>query len=244
METDKRTATDILLDLEARMGVVEKRIQNSENLLKILLGRLNAALSGGTSPSSTQQEPAPSATQPAAPATPAVVNKDNFDNRNKTSEFAKMAAQQGLDVEDDDPEEETGFIDEVFTARPAQPPEENELIESPTRGNVRGQRGPKSEGSKQSISQVIKREDTPLYIANVEVFDENGLLINQTRTNTKGRWLMALAPGNYKVHVLKRFPPDSGKLPIDTSYPITVPPSKKPMELDPLNLSEPEIANG
>jgi hypothetical protein len=239
METDKRTATDILLDLEARMGVVEKRLQNSENLLKILLSRLNAALSGGTSPST--QTPASPVTQPVSPA---VVNKDNFEDRPKTSEFAKMAAQQGLDVEDDDPEEETGFIDEVFTARAAQPPDEHELIESPTRGNARGQRGPKSEGSKQSISQVIKREDTPLYIANVEVFDENGLLINQTRTNTKGRWLMALAPGNYKVHVLKRFPPDSGKLPIDTSYPITVPPSKKPMELDPLNLSEPERTTG
>lgn len=229
MATDKRTATDILLDLETRMGVVEKRLQNSENLLKILLGRLNSALSGGSSPQPTQS-PVP---QPVMSET---VNKDNFDNRRKTSEFAKMAAQQGLDVEDD--QEDTGYIDEVFTAKPAQPPEEHELIEAGTRGNTRGQRGPKTEGAKSSVSQVIKRDDSPLYIANIEVFDENGLLINQTRTNTKGRWLMALAPGNYRVHVLKRFPPDSGKLPIDTSYPITVPPSKKPMELDPLNLSD------
>ena len=92
--------------------------------------------------------------------------------------------------------------------------------------------------SKSSISQVLKNDDdTPLFLANVEVFDENGELINQTRTNTKGRWLMALSPGDYQVHVLKRYPADSGKVSIDTMYPISVPSSDKPLELDPLSIN-------
>ena len=235
METDKRKATEILIDLEDRIKVVEKRIQNSENLLKIMLGRMNSVLPN------TQQPPQPTATpQRQVPtAQQAVINKDNFENRPKTSRFAEAAAQQGVPI--DNPEPDTQHIKDVFTARPAQsgPPDPDDLVEAPIRGNVRGQRGPKSEGKKSSVSQVLSRGDSPLFLANIEVLDEDGVLINQTRTNTKGRWLMALAPGSYQVHVLKRFPPDSGKSPIDTMYPINIPPSDKPMELDPFSLGEP-----
>jgi hypothetical protein len=87
---------------------------------------------------------------------------------------------------------------------------------------------------------VLSHGESPLFLANIEVLNEEGVLINQARTNTKGRWLMALAPGNYQVHVSKRFPPDSGKLSIDMMYPINIPPSDKPMELDPLLLTEPQ----
>ena len=79
-------------------------------------------------------------------------------------------------------------------------------------------------------------DNSPIYLANVELLDENGSLINQTRTNTKGRWMMALAPGSYQVHVLKRFPPDSGKSMIDVTYKIDVPDSSVPLELKPFIL--------
>ena len=49
---------------------------------------------------------------------------------------------------------------------------------------------------------------------------------------------MALEPGEYQVHVSKRYPPDSGKESIDTLYRINVPPSDKPLELAPLTLSD------
>lgn len=239
METDQnRTATDILLAIEARLDTLEKRVQNSENLLKILLGKMNQVRQSPVGPQIGAIPP-----QPAPQAPPQAVNRENFNDRPKTSKFAQMAAEQGLDVEDDEPEQETQHIDEVFQARPQGPIEDHDdMIEAPSRGNARGQRGPQGASDKKSsVSQVIKRGDSPLYIANVEVFDDSGQLINQTRTNTKGRWLMALAPGSYRVHVLKRFPPDSGKLPIDTSYQINVPPSKKSMELDSLILTEPQI---
>jgi hypothetical protein len=241
-EENKRSATEILLDLERRIIVLEKRFQNSENLLKIAVGRLNQICMPSVKPQSQPQQPQQPQPQPQQPqpqsVAASVVNKDNFDNRLKTSKFAQMAAQQGLDVEDE-PDIETEHIEEVFQARPQGPIEDHEdMIEASSRGNVRGQRTPQVSDKKSSISQIIKRGDAPLYIANVEVFDESGQLINQTRTNTKGRWLMALAPGSYRVHVLKRFPPDSGKLPIDTSYQINVPPSNKPMELDSLILAD------
>jgi hypothetical protein len=242
METDdKRSATDILLDIDARLSTLDKRVQNSENLLKILLSRLNTALSSGVSINSQ-----PQVQQPPQPTSyvPAVVNKDNFNSRPKTSKFAEAAAGHGVDIKDDiepiDPFESDEFKNQLV-ARPLQSNKNDEdaadMLEAPSRGNSRGQRGPKTKGIKCSVSQSLTRDDSPLYLANVELLDEDGSLINQTRTNTKGRWMMALGPGSYQVHVLKRFPPDSGKKLIDITYPIVIPPSDKPMELNPLSLS-------
>jgi predicted phage tail protein len=97
----------------------------------------------------------------------------------------------------------------------------------------RGQRVAKPKGPKSSVSQVLNRGNDVLFLANVEVLDANEELVSQTRTNTKGRWLMALSPGDYQVHVTKRFPPDSGKKSIDTMYQISVPSTDVPLELEP-----------
>ncbi len=244
---DKRSATDILLDIDARLSTLDKRVQNSEYLLKMLLSRLNTALSSGASiqpqPQSQQFQPPP---QPV-PYVPSVVNKENFESRPKTSKFAEAAASHGVELEDDinpvDPFEtdEADETDSEFVARPIQSntddEDEDNMLEASSRGNSRGQRGPKTKSIKCSVSQSLTKDNSPIYLANVELLDESGSLINQTRTNTKGRWMMALAPGSYQVHVLKRFPPDSGKKPIDVTYPIVIPPSDKPMELNPLSLN-------
>lgn len=235
METDgKRTATDVLLSIESRLDTLERRVQNSENLLKITLGRLNEALAGAQAPQVSQSVISPSSQSTSHPRP--VVNRENFDGRPKTSEFAKQAAQFGMDVEDDEPQK----IEQTFVAKPNDETElvdHDELIEGPGRSAAtRGQRGPKSKGAKASVSQVLNAGEAPLFLANVEIFDETGQLVNQGRTNTKGRWLMALEPGEYQVHVSKRFPPDSGRVPVDTTYQISVPQANKPLELDLLDV--------
>jgi hypothetical protein len=110
------------------------------------------------------------------------------------------------------------------------------MSESTLRLPARVQRGPKPKGPKSSVTQILNRGNDPLFLANVEVLDDNNDLISQTRTNTKGRWLMALAPGEYRVHVTKRFPPDSGRKSVDTMYQINVPLSDTPLELDPYSI--------
>jgi hypothetical protein len=201
MAEEKRSATDILLSMEATLNTLNQRVQNTEYLLKALLGKTNKTAS--ISPSSESQF---------------VVNKDNFENRPKTNRFSEMAASQGVPLNDHEIISSSGISEE--------------MSESAVRGSSRGQRGAKPKGPKTSVSQTINCGNSPVFLANIEVFDENNELISNTRTNTKGRWLSALYPGNYNVHILKRYPPDSGKKPIDTSYQITVPSSDKPLELD------------
>lgn len=205
MEEEKRSATEILLSIEAKLIVLEKRTQNTEFLLKTLLSKTNSTNSNAGS--------IPPPVQNTIPVTSNVINKDNFELRPKTNVFAELAAQQGIDLD----------MTESASIRTA----------------TRGQRGPKpSGGQKISVSQILSFGDSPVFLANVEVLNENNELINQSRTNNKGRWMMALAQGSYQVHVTKRFAPDSGKKSIDTTYQIEVPLSDKPLELDPRLINE------
>lgn len=228
MSEDKRTATDILLELEGKVNILSKRFGNVENLLKVLLNNINNRQSSG---------PKLGIPAPLEPKITGPISRDNFNQREQTNKFAELANQHGVVVDDETP----SAIDTVIEARPSElppDPEGEDMLEAPSRKSSRGQRGSKS-SAKSSVSQVLYREEgQPLFLAAIEVLDQTGVLINQTRTNPKGRWLMALAPGEYQVHVLKRYPPDSGKESIDTSYQIKVPPSDKPMELTPLTLSE------
>jgi len=245
-----RKATDILLGIESELKTLSRRLQNVENLQKLLVKKANEIPS--PTPAHHPQQHLP---HPQTSHTPVetraeehdrqvqeeqtwepTITRDNFDARQKTNRFSEMAAEAGVKVEEDNPSSMQTFVARQSELPPD--PRGEDLIEAPGRSPSRGQRGPKGKVSKSSVSQVITRGDTPLFLANIEVLDNTGQMINQTRTNPKGRWLMALAPGDYQVHVVKRFPPDSGKESIDTMYQIQVPPSDKPMELDQLSLGE------
>jgi len=209
----ERTATEILLAIEASLSVLEKRVQNSENLLKLLLSQRNNVATPVAPPQSDT----------------GFINKDNFDTRPKTNKFATLAAKQGVAVD----------TDEMVAKGSDLPPDPEgaDMVEAPYRAsNVRGQK--KTKSNKSSVSQVLSCGNSPLFLANVEILDNNGQLISHARTNAKGRWLMALAPGSYQVHVVKRYPPESGKKPVDSTYQIKIPLLDKPMELDPLSLGD------
>lgn len=223
-----KSATDLLLELISSVDLLNQRYNNTENLLKILLQRINTIPFGNI----TQEKQDSIISNPVS--NDEWINKDNFDSRKKTNKFSELAAQHGITVEKDSIPNKT-----VISAKQVELLKiDDELIEDSSRKTkTRGQKG-SFNNKKSSVSQVLQREDgSALFLANIEIFDINDKLINQSRTNTKGRWLMALDPGDYKVHVLKRFPPDSGKQSIDTSYQVTIPPSDKPLELDPLIVS-------
>jgi hypothetical protein len=221
LSEDKRVATDILLSIESKLETVDKRHQNSENLLKLILAKLNKSPTSISSPPPTYQT-----TQETYQTD--IINKDNFESRPRTNKFSEIAASQGVRLDDG----------EMFVSKSADGTKE--MTESSVRGSSRGQRGKKPiKVDKTSVTQVLNIGNDPLFLASIEVLDISGdELISQTRTNTKGRWLAALAPGDYQVHVLKRFPPESGKKPIDTMYQISVPQTDEPFELDPLLLNE------
>lgn len=221
MENNNRTATDILLNLEQIITTLDKRIQNSETLLKLLLSKFNDSKQTVPMVQNTpvqQTNPVPQNNI----ATTNVINKDNFETRTVTNKFSELANSYGISVEET-------FAKEASSGN---------MSEAKTRGNSRVQRSSTTAVAKSAVSQTLNHGTSPLFLANIEFFNQNGDLVSQTRTNTKGKWLMTLEPGNYNVHVTKRFPPDSGKSSIDTNYNIEVFSSDKPVELNPLSLKD------
>lgn len=203
-----RTATEILVDIENRLITLEKRDINIETLLKLLLAKFNK------SPSLI-----PQAIKDVSIENSVVVPSV------KSSVFEKMAADFGIDLNSNQ------NIVPVVSNTEA-------MVEAEVRGTVRGQRGVKTvDNSKASVSQNVTKNNLPVLLANVEIFDLNGELVNKTRTNPKGRWLSPLAPGEYKVHIQKEYPADSGRGSVDTTYQINVPRSDKPLELEPLTIT-------
>lgn len=67
--------------------------------------------------------------------------------------------------------------------------------------------------------QVIYKDGRHIFLADVEIRDEAGKkLIKQTRTNVKGKWIAALAPGNYIIKVSKKVEADPSRPIINASY--------------------------
>lgn len=201
---NQRTAIDILLSLENNLEILSKRIQNSENLLKILLSKFNTVKTVNL----PQEE-----SKASSEVFENIINKDNFDNRVKTNKFAELAKTVGIDVDKEDTKDENSNI-----------------------SNTRNSRVKSNKETKHSVSQVLTNNGNAVYLANIEILNENGEILNQTRTNTKGKWLMALTPGNYQVHVHKKYPQNSNKESIDKRYNINISQSDSPIELNPLSL--------
>jgi len=193
---EARSSTDILLELEQKLDTLGKRFQVIEHLQKIILGKLNAKVDVAPTLQKTEVKN----------VNPSVVNKDNFEQRPKTSSFADLAAQHGVKVEDD---VTTDLIEAVDTREVS----------------VRGSRGPviKHSGQKKNVIQYVRFPDgKPILLASIEILDLNDEILNRTRTNTKGSWKAPLLPGIYKIHLLKNYLGDDSKKPIDLTYEIEV----------------------
>jgi hypothetical protein len=233
---DKKPATEILADLSDKVDLLIRYYKNVDNNVKLILSRLNSLgtpaqqVPPTVQSSVTINQVAPLKIQSQDKLS--VINKENFDNRAKTNKFSEFAAAHGIEVEEEESQGPSivGFKNESSS-------DPNELTETSVRvGFQRGQRTPAvKNGPKATISQVLQKSDgSPLFLANVEITDSSGLVVKQSRTNTSGRWSAALSPGTYSVHVTKRFPADTNAAPIEATYNIDVPPSTKPMELNPL----------
>jgi len=94
---------------------------------------------------------------------------------------------------------------------------------------------------KVSVSQqIFYPNGSPVFIGSVEIlqeiFDHNKKetktkLIKQTRTNATGRWIAALSPGKYIIHIVERG--DGKSKPVEWRYEETIPTSDNPVELAP-----------
>jgi hypothetical protein len=208
-----RKASEVLLDLENRVSILAGLIQNIDNNVKLMLDRMN------------RQAQVPRAQQavPQPPPQPEMWQPKR-----------QMISAEAPDL----PRPQT----DKLVARPVQeqPYEldefgKPELMEEVVhRGKRRDLRQPadSSQSKKVAVSQqVLFPDGKAIFLASVEILDERGQLVKQTRTNSQGRWLAPLDPGDYTVHILKRMGADSKKPPVELRFQVQIPESGRPVEL-------------
>jgi hypothetical protein len=85
-----------------------------------------------------------------------------------------------------------------------------------------------------NVKRVVQEKVTygdskVIIIAQVEIFDMAGKLIDKKQTNNAGKWTSSLLPGKYLVRVAKQR--TSTKPQATGQYEILVPPGNKPLQL-------------
>lgn len=216
---EKRSVSDVILELEQRMAKLEGFMRNMDNNIKLILSRLNDDCSlrrdrrdnAGNAIASLQP-------QPEEEEDPMV----RFNRRPKTNFFSQMKANAGIQNQQ---EERVGIVDVI---------DEDELVEDPLpRGQKRGSRVETSVGNAVTVSQIVTLQNRPVTLATVEIylanqFTDSGerVLVKNTRTSPKGRWIAGLPPGEYMVSIIRR-PTDKVKQAIHTTYELAVPPEKE-----------------
>jgi hypothetical protein len=237
-KTDSRSGSELLRDVEEKLDLLQRHVQNLDNNVKIMLARFNELMSAppqepvqlaGNQVDLTAKNPVNLHANEVKLGEGTEPKMYRYEDLPKAHKFEQMAAAQGIEVEPVHAEKRVKIV-----AKPADTSDRdpNELEEVGVRkGKQRGQRAPQQEGGRVNVSQkILSSNGNPVFLATVEIL-QDGNLVKQTRTKTTGRWSAPLEPGEYLVHVVKRAAPDSGKEPIDIQYAVEIPPSNEELEL-------------
>lgn len=237
-----RKASDILLNVESYLQTVVKFMQNIDNNQKLLLDKVNKLtadlkkLQGDEKQFVAKPIPQPQASLQTQPA---------FYQSGKkifSAEALEKPPQSDQQVFVGHPVQEQSYELDNY----GQPELMEEVIHTGQRRTTRGGQGGDSSTKKVAVSQRITFPNgTAVFLATITIFDlqaaqekKKQTPIKRIRTNSHGRWLTSLDPGEYRVHVLKRLGAETKKPPIELNFKIQVPESDSPVELPTPELPE------
>jgi hypothetical protein len=184
-EPEPRKATDILLALENKIDTLQKLVFNQDMLLKLIADKSNKIyayineLQKEYSQSEQNQEQ-------LEDDTPRIINITNKD---------QIVEAKNIDIG-------SRRINRVPSDAQVQQPA---IIAIPNTPSEKTQQPSVSTGNKKV--PVIQRVSDPtgkdLFMATVNILDENGNEIHKTKTNAAGKWQATLKPGEYEVKITK-----------------------------------------
>jgi len=212
MSEDKRKISDVIILMEAKLNKLIGLCQNIDNNNKIIIDKLNKVM----------------------PKPPQVANVSTVQKTSIPIEGSQKNIKNTVPVEQKRPS---------IVAIPAVDSPVTELTDEITeetvaKGMRRDLRAPVDPKKNKKITvsqQLLMPDGKVIFMAGVQITDSNGKQLKAMRTNTAGKWMAPLEPGDYSVHVVKR---QQDKLPIDLRYNITIPQSDTPLELPTPELSD------
>ena len=219
-----RKASDVILSIENYVNEILGHVRNQDMTVKLLINRISS-LERAVNNSS----PAPASSAPPAPA--------------PASQRQMPGLKPGVNLGPPAKEQQT------FTATPRGSSQidydesGNEQLEVEVKpvGKRRGARGQTASAVKNVPVQqkILYPDGKNVCLANVEVFSSGKQgqldLVKKCRTNSAGKWNVSLGAGKYLVSISKVG--TSTKPGVEVSYPIEIPVSDKPLELQPFQSS-------
>jgi len=246
--TSSRTASEILLALEAKIDQLTSMVSAQDLNLRILSNKLNllmeqmkkappqaeptftASADGGKMPAVLLQNRVP---PPNHHMISGVVNSLPMQEnpqaqaiRRNSRQEAPMGRQQTpaisqkIKIQDPAPPDMSMFkqqlqskaapqsalppsptMEPVFPTPPQPAPELPQFTQFEESTPVQGE----SSGNKVVVTQrVLDKAGKSVFLADVEIFDEDNNVVFKNRTNGVGKWQASLPLGNYKVRISKR----------------------------------------
>ena len=174
MTDQERKATQVLLDLEAKVLDIHRQVGLNAALQKMMLDRLNRVYN---------YIALLEAEQSITAGTPSVIPQP-----------------ESLIAPEPDQKEEPKTIDELPLGTRRTSRVENKLTEEKKQEMLAV---PMSDRKVPVVQRITDRTGKDLFMAKVSVMNEDQQLILETKTNASGKWQAHLIPGTYIVHILK-----------------------------------------
>lgn len=246
-----KKATEVILELQEQVKHLTRIVANQDNNIKLIIKKLNSMKSESFFDSVPEVKNVAQATvnnmvskAESGPVSSGIQVK-HAEGQNalalkaqhakqQVSQFDQMKAQAGITDEPDD------ILSGVARRQDSDESDFNLQEATQFSGKVRGQRVGResSKNSKISVTQQLFDHDgKPLPLATVKITNQFGQPVKSARSSVKGKWNAPLDPGNYEVHVLRKFVADPSKKPVEYRYSISVPNSEGGrLEIPPPNL--------
>ena len=230
MEKEPRKASDVLLELEAKIDVLMNITMTQDMNIKILSNKLNMLLDKIdllSNASVIKNIPAPKIE--VGDYNKNVIDPEDALPINIKPEGFRRTSRP-----------ETYAGDDSYLRQPKPPGQatkmkEPEIIVPQSPSNIsqvmQESEKPNNIGNVIPITQrVVDRNSKSVFLANVEVIDDNtNLTVSKSRTNGAGKWSVSLPVGQYKVFIRKRGSTSTDKMEVMQN--ITVDGEQSPMML-------------
>lgn len=209
-----KKASEVIEKLEQQVDFLVRTVTNQENLLKLILQRLNSI-------NSVQANKAETFSQVISSPVSAPVSAPVSVQQTKTKPVVQhVSGTDALAMKAKHAQQSDAGSD---LARQIQ---ESSSIEEATvfAGKRRGQRAYNQDDERLiSVSQeLFDTLGKPIALATVKITNSLGQIIKTSRSNTKGKWIAPLQPGNYNVHILKKSLVQEQNKPVEAQYQISV----------------------
>jgi hypothetical protein len=231
MSSEPRKISDIILDLEFKINSLFEATNNQNLLLGLIVSKLNSLTTLVESKPNTVQGSKPIAIEAVESKSIKISSEDRLPIEETPTGFRRTSRPETYSGDNQ-------FLPNKEVKFPMQMPKKDPEIVVPIQKNQPITETAISSSNKvisnaiPVVQRVVDKNGKSIFLADIEISDDNDAPIFKSRTSGTGKWSATLAPGSYKVKITKRESLTKEKL--ESSQNITILGDISPLELQTL----------